>query len=97
MTIYEEIRKRIACPQFGDDNYGDWGSLPFIVREEIKRLCDYCAVVDKKADEYEKIMEKRKKASEKSRASLMKNMTAEERRERAIKANKASQEKRRKK
>lgn len=70
--------------------------------EQIGELCEkyeYPTILEwkEKADKYDEIMAKRKKASEKSKASLMKNMTAEERRERAIKANKASQEKRRKK
>lgn len=33
-----EIREKIACPQFGDDHYGEWGALPFRHRRAIYRL-----------------------------------------------------------
>ena len=39
--IIERIREYIACPQFGDINYGKWGSLRLDQRVEIKELCDY--------------------------------------------------------
>ena len=35
-----EIRNFIRCPQFGDLNYGKWGSYPLEVRETFKWLCD---------------------------------------------------------
>ena len=43
-------------------------------------------MIIKKLEKYDEIMAKRKQASEKSKASLMKNMTAEERKARALKA-----------
>lgn len=47
---------------------------------------DYFYELREKAEKCDYIMAKRKKASEKSKASLMKNMTAEERKARALKA-----------
>ena len=35
---HTEIREKIACPQLGDDQYGDWGALPFDVRQAIYGL-----------------------------------------------------------
>ena len=40
-NIVTEIRKYIACPQFGDIEYGEWGALRFDQRYKIKKLCDY--------------------------------------------------------
>lgn len=42
MTIDElnEIREKIKCPQFGDDEYGQWGALRPEQRLTIRRLCD---------------------------------------------------------
>ena len=37
----KEIRKYIACPQFGDDHYGQWGALRLDQRIKIKHLLDY--------------------------------------------------------
>lgn len=34
----EEIREKIACPQFGDNHYGEWGALRLEQRETILRL-----------------------------------------------------------
>lgn len=34
----EEIREKIACPQFGDNYYGEWGALRLEQRETILRL-----------------------------------------------------------
>lgn len=39
--IIKEIREYIACPQFGDLEYGKWGALPMKQRSKIKELCDY--------------------------------------------------------
>lgn len=47
---------------------------------------DWFYELREKAEKYDEIMAKRKKASEKSKASLMKNMTAEERKARSLKA-----------
>lgn len=35
------VREKISCPQFGDDNYGEWGVLSLSKRRIIKRLLDY--------------------------------------------------------
>lgn len=40
MNYREKIRKAIACPQFGDVNYGEWGTLTLIQRRYIKELLD---------------------------------------------------------
>lgn len=40
MNYREKIRKAIACPQFGDTNYGEWGALRLDQRKLIKRLLD---------------------------------------------------------
>ena len=37
----EEIREKIACPQFGDEHYGEWGILNINQRRTIKRVLDY--------------------------------------------------------
>ena len=41
MTKVETIRNWIACPQFGDDHYGELGALPYHKRKILKDLCDY--------------------------------------------------------
>jgi hypothetical protein len=41
VDILTAIREKISCPQFGDNHYGEWGSLPSRYRMEIKRLLDY--------------------------------------------------------
>lgn len=40
MNYREKIRKAIACPQFGDVTYGEWGTLTLIQRRYIKELLD---------------------------------------------------------
>lgn len=40
MNYREKIRRAIACPQFGDDHYGEWGALRLDIRKLIKRLLD---------------------------------------------------------
>ena len=40
MNYRERIRKAIACPQFGDKAYGEWGMLNLTQRKYIKRLLD---------------------------------------------------------
>lgn len=42
-----KIRENISYPQFGDNYYGKWGSLPFPVRQTIKDLVDELAEEDK--------------------------------------------------
>jgi hypothetical protein len=37
----KEIRKKISCPQLGDDHYGRWGALNKSQRFTIKRMLDY--------------------------------------------------------
>ena len=37
----KEIREYISCPQFGDDHYGEWGTLTLKQRIKIKQLYDY--------------------------------------------------------
>ena len=37
----ENIRKKISCPQFGDDHYGEWGILNINQRRTIKRMLDF--------------------------------------------------------
>lgn len=55
MTIYEEIRNYIACPQLGDDHYGEWGLLSLEQRIKINELCDFCAICDELAERYIKL------------------------------------------
>lgn len=40
MNYREKIRKAIACPQFGNNGYGEWGALRYDQRVLIKRLLD---------------------------------------------------------
>lgn len=40
MNYREKIRKAIACPQLGDETYGEWGILNLEQRRYIKRLLD---------------------------------------------------------
>lgn len=40
MNYREKIRKAIECPQFGNETYGEWGSLNLEQRKYIKRLLD---------------------------------------------------------
>ena len=42
-----KIRENISCPQFGDNYYGKWSSLPFPVRRTLKSLVDELAEEDK--------------------------------------------------
>lgn len=37
----ENIRKKISCPQLGDDHYGEWGILNINQRRTIKRMLDF--------------------------------------------------------
>lgn len=37
----QEIREKIACPQLGDNHYGEWGILTLHQRLTIKRMLDY--------------------------------------------------------
>ena len=40
MNYRERMRKAIRCPQFGYDDYGEWGALNLNQRRDIKRLLD---------------------------------------------------------
>lgn len=46
----EKIREYVACPQFGDINYGAWGSLRFDQRKAIKDLCEWAIYLEKMLD-----------------------------------------------
>lgn len=55
MNYREKIRKAIACPQFGDSYYGEWGALRLEQRQAFKRLLDELD----SADIYIKCLEQR--------------------------------------
>lgn len=42
----DDIREKIACPQLGDDHYGEWGALPLEVRKTINFLIGAVVVRD---------------------------------------------------
>ena len=42
----DNIREKIACPQLGDDHYGEWGALPLEVRKAINFLIGAVVVRD---------------------------------------------------
>ena len=42
----QDLRKKIACPQLGDDHYGEWGALPLEVRKAINFLIGAVVVRD---------------------------------------------------
>lgn len=52
MNYREKIRMAIACPQFGDGYYGEWGALRLDQRKLIKRLLDELD----RADEFTKLL-----------------------------------------
>ena len=49
VTTYDlqDLREKIACPQLGDDHYGEWGALPLEVRKAINFLIGAVVVRDK--------------------------------------------------
>jgi hypothetical protein len=72
MNKVKTIKKWIACPQFGDDHYGELGALPFHKRKVLKDLCDYVEPLElhdkkitKTAIELQKIIDKTIKYVEK--------------------------------
>lgn len=38
MNYIEKIRRAIECPQFGNENYGEWGTLNLEQRKYIRKL-----------------------------------------------------------
>lgn len=48
VTTYDlqDLREKIACPQLGDDHYGEWGALPLEVRKAINFLIGAVVVRD---------------------------------------------------
>ena len=48
VKIYDlrDLREKIACPQLGDDHYGEWGALPLEVRKAINFLIGAVVVRD---------------------------------------------------
>lgn len=49
----DDIREKIACPQLGDDHYGEWGALPLVVRREIYALLELVKAMDTRIQELE--------------------------------------------
>ncbi len=49
VTTYDlqDLREKIACPQLGDDHYGEWGALPLEVRKAINFLIGAVVVRDR--------------------------------------------------
>lgn len=52
--ISDKIKKYISCPQFGDENYGEWGILTFKQRRLIKELVETCDMFEETADAFAK-------------------------------------------
>lgn len=52
MNYRERMRKAVKCPQFGNLDYGEWGTLNLNQRRDIKRLLDEMD----RADEYIKTL-----------------------------------------
>lgn len=54
-TTYDlqDLREKIACPQLGDDHYGEWGALPLVVRREIYALLELVKAMDTRIQELE--------------------------------------------
>lgn len=42
---FSRYKEYIKCPQFGDKEYGKYGSLNYSTRLEIKKLIDHCEVL----------------------------------------------------
>lgn len=38
MVDLDKLREKIACPQFGDEDYGEWGTLRLEQRKAIRDL-----------------------------------------------------------
>lgn len=52
----KEIRDYIACPQLGDDYYGEWGALRLDQRLKIKSLLDYITNLQAIEQQYSAIL-----------------------------------------
>lgn len=52
--IIEDVLDKVRCPQFGYDVYGEWGTLRFDQRLEIKELCDYAKLLEEYYEEHER-------------------------------------------
>lgn len=50
----KRIRELIACPQFGDDHYGEWGCLAYDQRKAILHLVE---TIDRQQAEVERLTE----------------------------------------
>lgn len=48
--ISNKIKKYISCPQFGNENYGEWGILTLEQRKLIKELAETCDMFEETAD-----------------------------------------------
>lgn len=48
----KRIRELIACPQFGDDHYGEWGCLAYDQRKAILHLVE---TIDRQQAEVERL------------------------------------------
>ena len=55
--IIEDVLDKIRCPQFGYDDYGEWGALKFNQRLEIKELCNYAKILENDCEELNKKIE----------------------------------------
>ena len=53
----KEIREYIACPQLGDDHYGEWGALRLDQRIKIKQLLDYITNLQEENEELKEKIE----------------------------------------
>ena len=56
VTTYDlqDLREKIACPQLGDDHFGEWGALPLEVRKAINYLIGAVVVRDNMIEAYRK-------------------------------------------
>lgn len=71
MNYREKMRKAIECPQFGNIDYGEWGTLRLDQRKNIKRLLDemdradiYIRHLYEEIDRLNNIIEEQKKELE---------------------------------
>jgi hypothetical protein len=50
----EKILEYVACPQFGNTYYGEWGILNIEQRRTIKELCEYTLLLENIITQMEK-------------------------------------------